>query len=261
MAFSSIEITKREPFTLPKKMNLLGISSAKTRKGEALNFLTGILYLSPSTLSGVGNVCPWAGTCKEACLNTSGRGAFSNVQKARIAKTRLFFSDQKAFLETLYLDCKSLIAKAKRLGMTPCVRLNGTSDLAFHRLTVPSKGMTLMQLFPDVPFYDYSKSVKKALDNARGLHAPNYTVVFSRDSVANETECHQVLSAGGNVSVVFRDSLPPTYWHRPVLDGDLHDLRFLDRRARAGRSGYVVGLKAKGKAKRDVSGFVVDAAN
>jgi hypothetical protein len=246
---------------LPKKMKLLGTSSAKTIKGETLSYLTGILYLSPSTLSGVGNVCPWAGTCKEACLNTSGRGAFSNVQKARIAKTRFFFSDRDAFMETLFEDCKALIAKAKRLGMTPCVRLNGTSDLAFHRLTVPSQDKTLMQCFPDVPFYDYTKSVKKALDNAKGLHAPNYTVVFSRDSAANEAECQQVLSAGGNVAVVFRASLPSVFWHRPVINGDVTDLRFLDRRARAGRSGYVVGLKAKGKAKRDVSGFVVDAAN
>lgn len=242
-------------------MKLLGHSSAKTEKGEQVGYLTGILYLAPHTLSGAGNVCPWAESCKKGCLNTSGRGAFNSVQKARIAKTRFFFSDQKAFLETLYLDCKALIAKAKRAGMLPCIRLNGTSDLAFHRLIVPSQGKTLMECFLDVPFYDYSKSVKKALDNARGLHSANYTVVFSRDSQSNETECHQVLSAGGNVAVVFRDVLPSVFWHRPVLNGDATDLRFLDRRARAGRSGYVVGLKAKGSAKRDTSGFVVDASN
>jgi hypothetical protein len=242
-------------------MNLLGISSAKTRKGEALNYLTGILYLSPSTLSGVGNVCPWAGTCKEACLNSAGRGAFNSVQAARVKKTRFFFSNRDAFMETLFEDCKALIAKAKRLSMLPCIRLNGTSDLAFHRLIVPSQGKTLMECFPDVPFYDYTKSVKKALDNARGLHAPNYHVTFSRDSAANESECEQVLRAGGNVSVVFRDTLPAVWKHRPVLNGDVTDLRFLDRRAKAGRSGYVVGLKAKGKAKRDTSGFVVDSAN
>jgi hypothetical protein len=242
-------------------MKLIGTNSAKTVKGETLSYLTGILYLSPASLSGVGNVCPWAGTCKEACLNSAGRGAFNSVQASRIKKTRWFFSDRNSFMEALYEDCKALIAKAKRLSMLPCIRLNGTSDLAFHRLVVPSKGLTLMELFPNVPFYDYTKSVKKALDNAKGLHAPNYYVTFSRDSASNESECEQVLRAGGNVSAVFRDSLPATFFHRPVLDGDLHDLRFLDRRARAGRSGYVVGLKAKGKAKRDTSGFVVDSAN
>jgi hypothetical protein len=242
-------------------MKLLGHSSAKTQKGEQVGYLTGILYLAPHTLSGAGNVCPWAASCKKGCLNTSGRGAFNSVQRARIKKTRFFFSDQKAFLETLFEDCKSLIAKAKRLGLLPCIRLNGTSDLAFHRLLVPSQGKTLMQCFPDVSFYDYTKSVKKALDNARGLHAANYYVTFSRDSAANENECAAVLRAGGNVSVVFRDSLPPTYFHRPVLNGDTTDLRFLDRRAKAGRSGFIIGLKAKGKAKKDKSGFVVDAAN
>jgi hypothetical protein len=242
-------------------MKLLGTSSAKTVKGESLSYLTGILYLSPSDLSGVGNVCPWAGTCKSSCLNSAGRGAFNSVQASRLKKTRFFFTNRNAFMEQLFEDCKALIAKAKRLGLLPCIRLNGTSDLAFHRLIVPSKGLTLMELFPTVPFYDYSKSIKKALDNARGLHAPNYYVTFSRDSASNESECEQVLRAGGNVSVVFRDSLPPTYFHRPVLDGDTTDLRFLDRRARAGRSGFVVGLKAKGKAKRDRSGFVVDIAN
>lgn len=242
-------------------MQLLGHSSAKTQKGESVGYLTGILYLAPHTISGAGNVCPWAAACKKACLNSSGRGAFSSVQKARIAKTRLFFSDQKAFLEQLFLDCKALIAKAKRLGLQPCIRLNGTSDLAFHRLVVPSQGKTLMECFLDVPFYDYTKSVKKAVDNAKGLHAQNYTVVFSRDSQANEAECHQVLSAGGNVAVVFRDALPSVFWHRPVINGDQTDLRFLDRRAKAGRHGYVIGLRAKGAAKRDTSGFVVDSSN
>jgi hypothetical protein len=242
-------------------MKLLGTSSAKTVKGETLSYLTGILYLSPSDLSGAGNVCPWAGTCKSSCLNSAGRGAFNSVQAARVKKTRFFFSNRNAFMETLFEDCKALIAKAKRKGLLPCIRLNGTSDLAFHRLIVPSQGKTLMECFPTVPFYDYTKSVKKALDNARGIHPSNYHVTFSRDSASNESECEQVLRAGGNVSVVFRDSLPSTYYHRPVLNGDVTDLRFLDRRARAGRSGYVVGLKAKGKAKRDTSGFVVDSAN
>jgi hypothetical protein len=242
-------------------MKLLGTSSAKTVKGETLSYLTGILYLSPSDLSGVGNVCPWARTCKEACLNSAGRGAFNSVQASRIKKTRWFFSNRDAFMEQLFQDCKALIAKAKRAGMLPCIRLNGTSDLAFHRLIVPSQGKTLMECFPDVPFYDYSKSIKKALDNANGKHAPNYYVTFSRDSASNESECEQVLRAGGNVSVVFRDTLPAVWKHRPVLNGDVTDLRFLDRRARAGRSGFIVGLKAKGKAKRDRSGFVVDSAN
>ncbi len=57
------------------------------------------------------------------------------------------------------------------------------------------------------------------------------------------------------MAVVFackrEDSLPAKWAGRKVIDGDLHDLRFLDGRGR------VVGLRAKGPARKDESGFVV----
>ena len=37
-----------------------------------------------------------------------------------------------------------------------------------------------------------------------------------------------------------------------VINGDTHDMRFLDE------PNSVVGLKAKGQAKKDASGFVID---
>jgi hypothetical protein len=57
-----------------------------------------------------------------------------------------------------------------------------------------------------------------------------------------------------NLAVVFRDKnkIPHTYLGRPVINGDADDLRFLDP------SGVVVALYAKGKAKHDGSGFVID---
>jgi len=44
--------------------------------------------------------------------------------------------------------------------------------------------------------------------------------------------------------------MPETYEGTPVFNGDDSDLRFLDPK------GVVVGLYAKGKAKKDTSGFV-----
>ena len=45
----------------------------------------------------------------------------------------------------------------------------------------------------------------------------------------------------------------PTSWKGfPVYDGDDTDVRFLDP-----KGGYVIGLRAKGKAKKDKTGFVV----
>ena len=61
-----------------------------------------------------------------------------------------------------------------------------------------------------------------------------------------------MLSIGINVAVVFRSVLPKTWKGFEVIDGDKTDTRFLDK------SGVVVGLTAKGKGKKDKTGFVVD---
>jgi putative transposon-encoded protein len=128
------------------------------------------------------------------------------------------------------------------------VRLNGTSDIAWEKLKL--NNLNLMELFPRVAFYDYTKNPKRALDNAAGRHPKNYRLVFSR-SETNEADCKRVLEARGNVAVVFRKTLPKRYLGKRVIVGDESDLRFLDPR------GCVVGLTAKGKAKRSESGFVV----
>ena len=57
------------------------------------------------------------------------------------------------------------------------------------------------------------------------------------------------LQQGMNVAMVF-DKLPDTYMGRPVFNADETDLRFLDPK------GVILGLKAKGRAKKDTSGFV-----
>jgi hypothetical protein len=52
--------------------------------------------------------------------------------------------------------------------------------------------------------------------------------------------------------MVFRKSLPSVYYGHEVIDGDETDLRFLDG------SGKIVGLKEKGLAKKDETGFVLE---
>jgi hypothetical protein len=237
-----------------ERTDILGTASPKTIKGEKYGYLTGIVYLTPADKSGLGNLCAWAGKCKTPCLDTAGRGAMSNVQKGRLRKTSLFFKDQKSFMINLVLDIRALEQKAKKIGMIPVCRPNGTSDSAFHRIAVGDSGKTLMVLFPSVQFYDYTKSIKKSLDNAKGLHAKNYHVTFSRDSEQNEEDCVLALKNKANVAVVFRTANFPTTWKGfPTVDGDDSDLRFLDP-----KGGYVIALKAKGKAKKDNSGFVID---
>lgn len=228
---------------------ILGIdTNAKTVKGQKMGFLTGICYLAPSDESGVMNTCPNASAgCRAACLFSAGRGAMSNVRNPRIAKTVDFFENRVAWLARLEKEISALVRKAAKDGKTPCVRLNGTSDIAWEETGI-------MGLFPNVQFYDYTKNWKRAMAFANGELPSNYHLTFSR-SESNEKRVQEVLSAGKvNVAVVFRKTLPSTFYGRPVVNGDESDLRFLDP------AGVVVGLVDKGKAKKDSSGFVVEPA-
>ena len=229
-------------------MKLLTTQNYKTTKGEKLGYLTGILYLAPANISGF-EVCPRRSPgCTQGCLFTAGMGAFSNVQKARIAKTKMFFEQRDVFMDQLRKDIKALIKKANKLRMVPTVRLNGTSDIEWTRLGI-------MQEFPDTQFYDYTK-----VTNRFDLDLPNnYYLTFSKNEV-NDHDCLKVLARRHNVAVVFDtkkgEELPDTWYDYEVVDGDSTDLRFLDP-----KGGYVIGLRAKGKARKDTSGFVVQSCN
>jgi hypothetical protein len=228
----------------------------KLKKGRARGFSSAVLHLAPANLSGF-NVCQFASVgCKAACLNTAGHGGIvkkgettNEVQLARIARTSLYFGNRFAFNELLVKAIATHIRRATRKGLTPVMRLNGTSDLPWETIRL-NDGRTVLETFPDIQFYDYTKNPKRALANARGEHPANYHLTFSR-SETNSADCAEVLRAGGNVAVVFSGHPPATFNGRPVISGDDDDLRFLDP------AGVVVALKAKGRGKRDTSGFVV----
>ena len=220
------------------------MDNAKTPKGENIGVLTGILYLAPAKISGY-EVCPRRSEgCTKACLYSSGRGKFSTVQQARIRRTKMFFEQRELFLNMLCLDIRLIELIAQDKGMIPAVRLNGTSDIDWTRFGI-------MEEFPNVRFYDYTKVLNRL---AKPL-PKNYSVVFSKNE-ANDVEADAALKMGFNVSVVFdlskKDPMPTTYNGIPVYDGDETDARFLDP-----QGGYIIGIRAKGQAKKDESGFVI----
>jgi len=229
------------------KLLTMAHQNAKTAKNSKHGqYLSSILHLSPFNLSGF-QVCPAASKgCAMACLNTAGRGRFSNVQEARKRKTRLFFQNREQFLGLLVADIQSLVNKAIREGKKAVVRLNGTSDIVWEKeYLYKNSKITIFDLFPMVQFYDYSKR----LDRIKNKIPSNYHLTFSASEI-NEKACKQVLKLGYNVATVFKQ-LPDTFWGHKVINGDDTDLRFLE-----GYNGYIVGLTAKGKAKKDTSGFV-----
>jgi hypothetical protein len=229
-------------------MKLLTTQNYKTTKGEKLGIMTGILYLAPAKISGY-EVCPRRSEgCTKSCLYSAGRGAFNTVQKSRVAKTKMFFEQRDAFMNQLRKDIKSLVNKANKQNMIPAIRLNGTSDIEWTRLGV-------VEEFPDVQFYDYTK----VLNRVTKERPSNYHITFSKNE-SNEVECLAAIKAGVNVAVVFDtkkgEDLPETWNGAPVYDGDDTDVRFLDP-----KGGYVIGLRAKGKARKDQTGFVVKINN
>ena len=222
-------------------MSLLSIDAdAKTRKSNKSNdWLTAIQYLAPAKQAGGKSVCPMSeiAECEAPCLNTAGMGVMPNVQEARVRRTRLYLEDPNAYFDQLYNEVIKAETKAFNQGKHLALRLNGTSDIAWE-----NEG--ILEDFPHLQFYDYTKLPDRKVPDHYHL-----TVSYSG---ANPAYARKVLASKHNIAVVFRKELPLVWGGREVICGDSHDMRFLDKQ------GVVVGLLAKGRAKKDTSGFVVD---
>ena len=226
----------------------------KTEKGEKQGYLTHILHLAPHTLSGY-QVCALADGCEIPCLNLAGRGGMfkkgestNRIQQARIRKTKQFFEMREWFLARIVKEIQNGIKYALAHNLIPVFRLNGTSDLPWEKFRVKLNGVeyrNLMEAFPQIQFYDYTKVPNRKVP-------ANYHLTFSR-SAHNELNVVKEIVSGKNIAVVFdhKVPMPETFLGRKVINGDSTDLRFLDEK------NVIVGLKAKGPAKKDESGFVV----
>lgn len=269
---------------------LLTVSgNPKVMKGDKVSkYLTAIMHLSPINTK----ICPYqdiAG-CKEACLNTAGRGGIIKkgettnvIQEARKRKTNLYLEDRNTFMSYLITDIMKFVRYCEKKDKLPCIRLNGTSDIQWE--TIPTENthysisqMYLLQehaeyfegyghtewkpckelvdlgwreaknifeLFPDVQFYDYTKIPTRKVSDIE-----NYHLTWSY-SEANMKYANWFDKIAYNIAVVFNGALPIHFKGREVVNGDETDLRFLDK------GNVIVGLKAKGKAKKDTSGFVI----
>ena len=239
-------------------MKLLSTGNPKMLKGLKQGYNTYILHLAPADLSGF-NTCPKATAgCKAACLNTAGRGGMfkkgestNMIQEARIRKTAFFFEERAGFMEWLVADIKLAIKQSAKKGLIPVFRLNGTSDLSWEKYEVIRDGKlyrNIFTAFPDVQFYDYTKVLGRKISDIK-----NYHLTFSAAD-GNDADVMKAIQQDYNVATVFgiKKTLPKpeSYNGLPVFNGDESDLRFLDPK------GVVVGLYAKGKAKKDTSGFV-----
>ena len=251
---------------------LLSFNNPKVLKGEKIsNYLTAIMHLSPINTK----ICPYqdiAG-CKEACLNTAGRGGIIKkgettnvIQEARKRKTKLYLEDRNTFMSYLITDIGKFVRYCKNKDKLPCIRLNGTSDIQWENIYVGNMEQysldttdiklfnkkeydldcqNIFELFPDVQFYDYTKIPTRKVSEYK-----NYHLTWSY-SEANMKYANLFDRIAYNIAVVFNGDMPIHFKGREVVNGDESDLRFLDK------GNVIVGLKAKGKARKDTSGFVI----
>ena len=233
-------------YKIPKNLLSKGSTNSKTAKNDNDTY---ILYLAPYNQNSKGiNICPKASKgCAAACLFSAGRGAFSNVINARKNKTEYYLNDKKAFINQLASELIKIDKKASKNTNQTLIRLNGTSDLDFIFLLKKYANFDISN-YKNLHFYDYTKilgKVKKYSNNK------NYTLTFSR-AEDNEEDIFKAVKYGANVSAVFKGELPQTYKGIPVIDGDKTDNEMLKYK------GFILGLKAKGKARTDKSGFVIN---
>jgi hypothetical protein len=215
------------------KFTILNYNNAKTIKGEAYNHATFLFYGAPAKVSGY-NACANSGLCADTCIYYQGMGRFPNVQNARIRKTKLYFEDRDNFLMTVNKDIMKAVTWSKKQNLTPCFRLDGTTDIGIARHFV--------EYYKTLQFYDYTKILNR-IEKAQNI--PNWHLTYSLSERTTPQQLQQVLATKTNIAIPFATAPDMTskLWGRELVNADKHDLRFLD-----GENKIAV-LKVKGKIK------------
>lgn len=212
-----------------------GSANVKLAKSESKELSIFNLSLRPADLSGY-EVCPWRGKCAKMCvLEEAGRGMMKKVRRARTKKTVMVFEDRHEFKRLLLHELTNANKLIKRKGIQCGIRLNTGSDLPWEYM-IPE----ILSEFPHLWFYDYTKSMKRALDQHK-----NYELTYSYNEESNWDECENLLEWGHNIAVVFdtRSSPFPKVWRGyQTVSGDDNDVRL----KRFDGYGKIIALRAKG---------------
>lgn len=160
----------------------------------------------------------------------------------------MFFNDNKLFKKLLLQDLSLFSSYCKEHNLKGFVRLNGTSDIDWSKIKLINSNMNIYSIFPNLMFYEYTK------DWGRKSTQSNYYITYSASEATTTHQIVNKINEGNNVAVVF-NKVPNKHLGIDVINGDETDLRPFDKRRK------IVGLLAKGKAKRDNTGFVIKTLN
>jgi len=246
------------------KRNIITTNQAKLNKAveSGIRWVNAGLTLSPAKEAARFFKRGWMGMCEYACpacivgcVGKGGQGRMPTHKVVRSGRTIALAYDYERFATLTAREIRNLGQDADYRGLSLGFRTNIASDLPWlagdlRRRVCPE---------PNVRFYDYTKDPDAMyLDDgvARAL---------SRTGDGDTFVVSAALHDGLPVAVVFdvKKHELPTHWHGAVvIDGDLHDLWFLQL---ARNAKTVVGLSLKGtRHERAVSrarGFAVDPSS
>jgi hypothetical protein len=228
---ASLEMARKRMAEGWRPQNLLMGENIKLKKGLSHGWRGMGLSLAPARTSGYEVCASRSEECTRHCIFTSGKGMMFNVQWGRIFRTLWYYEDRKGFMLRLMSDIQD--------NQSAAIRLNVFSDIMWER-TAPE----IFHDFPNVQFYDYTKHFRRMFKR----RPSNYHLTYSL-SESNVDKAYQVLKAGYNISAIVAHPAGHL-WGYPLLDGDEHDLRFLDPQP------SVVGLRAKGSLRKAESNLI-----
>jgi hypothetical protein len=247
-----------------KTKALLGENAKLTKLPGGAPVLAQGVSMAPGMHSLFVNVCQHLTKgCFNSCvLHFAGRTTGPTVRAAARARTGLWHFLPDVFYRRLRAELVAFAKRCARLGVVGYIRLNTASDI--------DHGSELPNMFPNIVFYHYTKSIKRCIQYARGLRPANehYSFSVSERTTFNQVQqlaalrCNMILvvdawyhaqykcrktGAKGRYAplpavVTFKNADGQTVT-LPAVDGDVHDLRVPEFDGR----GVVVCLRLKGK--------------
>ena len=174
-------------------------------------------------------------------MRSAGYGKFKKVREGRQKKTDLWLNNPDLFLELFANQLKNFQKLCDKQNVQAVHRPNTISDIDWEKHVIP-------QLFPRMFFYDYTKRPFRLTRVPK-----NYRLMFSFSGVPGyQNQVKAALKTDAPISAVFNGPFPKEFLGREVIDGDRSDLISLYKGKKK-----IIGLKAKGDAKKDTTGFVI----
>jgi len=209
---------------------LLTTKQYKLDKSKKAGVLSAGIQLSPQLEASrilkrsLPSTCPMSGHCAMACIKYTGRNQLPTSAIARARKTALWYDDRETFLAQAITELKAVQRRAERQNMLAACRPNILSDL-------PILAKSIATAIPSLQCYDYTK-----LRYPWKRQLANYHLTYSVSERSRKSDVLGAFAHGINCSVVVDiakgEPIPSTFtWQgitKPTIDGDLHDLRYLD---------------------------------